>query len=472
MTISTSPLATEVAVLRAFDGRVESELSGKELDHFREAVGRSRRMLDAVAATLAGEVARRSTPELGAGGLARKEGFRTPQEFLAKTLGTSPGDAGRLISVGGAFAPKPVKQDRGAPAPAGPLEPTYPHVAAAVADALLGVEYAALIKRTLDAIREALEAGTASARPPVASSGGELHEDIDRELDELERRLVKKAPVWRLSELRRVCERERAWRSPQGVAAKEQRHVDNRTLYFGADADGMVTMTARMDAASAAPIVAWVDAQTKWAFRQRRAIKDGGAGVADGRMAGQVRLDALASLAAHGLDCDAPTSGVKTTVVIRINEKDLRNDLALGDCDQLSTNVTVATLRAMAVDAAILPLSLGGTSLPLDIGHDDRIFTSGQRIALAERDGGCSWCHAPPSFCEAHHIKWWARDHGKTDLSNGVLLCTGCHHRIHRDGWAIEVKGGDIWFTPPPSVSTQDGPRIGGKKHLTLGPVP
>lgn len=413
-------------MLRAFEGRVEAELSGPELDELRESVGLARRALDAVAAAMAGEVARRSAPELGAGGLARKEGFKTPQEFLAKTLGTSPGDAGRLIAVSGAFTlkpPRPAGHSEGTPD--GPeldtvAGPTYPHVAAAVSDGTLGVEYAALINRTLDIIRGALEADAKACQVAAVVLSARRQQEIDVEVDELERRLVAKAPTLRLFELRRVCERERAWRNPKDLAAKEQRHVENRTLFFGEDPDGMITMNARMDAASAAPIIAWVDAQTKWAFRQRRSVEDGGAGIADGRMAGQIRLDALAALAAHGLDCAVPTSGVKTTVVIRINEKDLRDDLALGDCDQLAGPLTVATLRAMAVDAALIPATLGGESLPLDIGFEDRLFTPAQRIALAERDGGCSWCHAPPSFCEAHHIRWWVEDNGRTDLHKGA----------------------------------------------------
>ncbi|WP_342670847.1 HNH endonuclease, partial [Microbacterium sp. K24] len=40
-------------------------------------------------------------------------------------------------------------------------------------------------------------------------------------------------------------------------------------------------------------------------------------------------------------------------------------------------------------------------------------------------------CGLPPGMTKAHHIKWWTRDRGPTDLSNGVLLCETCHHRIH-----------------------------------------
>ncbi|WP_177243768.1 HNH endonuclease signature motif containing protein, partial [Microbacterium sp. AR7-10] len=36
---------------------------------------------------------------------------------------------------------------------------------------------------------------------------------------------------------------------------------------------------------------------------------------------------------------------------------------------------------------------------------------------------------------EVHHIDWWNRDTGPTDLTNGILLCSTCHHRIHDNGW-------------------------------------
>jgi predicted restriction endonuclease len=83
-----------------------------------------------------------------------------------------------------------------------------------------------------------------------------------------------------------------------------------------------------------------------------------------------------------------------------------------------------------------------------------------------ERDGGCAHCHAPPSWTEAHHIRWWERDAGPTDLNNGVLLCTACHHRIHRDGWDILVRDGEVWFVPPVTVDRERMPVRGGRARF------
>jgi hypothetical protein len=95
------------------------------------------------------------------------------------------------------------------------------------------------------------------------------------------------------------------------------------------------------------------------------------------------------------------------------------------------------------------------------------MFTPAQRLALLERDGGCAKCHAPPEHCEAHHIRWWEQ-RGRTDLANGVMLCTRCHHDIHRQGWEILVTYGRVEFIPPPTIDPARSPRPGGLGAVTI----
>jgi hypothetical protein len=61
----------------------------------------------------------------------------------------------------------------------------------------------------------------------------------------------------------------------------------------------------------------------------------------------------------------------------------------------------------------------------LDAGREQRLFTKTQRSALGVRDGGCRFpgCGKPPSWAEAHHVDYWVRDSGPTDIANGILLC-------------------------------------------------
>lgn len=450
MTFSTEIFDREAAALRAFAGRDLDALSVHEFADLREAVARTKRSFDALVASVAGQAARRSTPDMGHSGLARTEGHHSPEGLIAGDLGLSPGEAAKLVRVGTAMSQSDERARRDADGDAQseggadlglPQAPTHPHVTRAVKAGLLSIEEAALITRTIDAI------------DPTDPNAGDL--------DDLERQLVAKAQRMTLKDLRAMCRRQEAFRSPRDLERKERAQRQARYLAFSEDPTGMFTMHGKMDPATAAPIRAWVDAQVKAALRRRRDEPG-----ADERDAGQMRIDALAMLAQHGLDCDHPTSGVKTTVVVRVDMADLERGIGVADCDSLAQPISVPTLRAMAVDAAVVPVMLGGDTLPLDVGRDERYFTPAQRIALAERDGGCAWCHAPPSYCEAHHIEWWVRDRGTSDLRNGVLLCTSCHHRIHEADWRITVRGGEVWFTPPRGVDPQQRPRLGGNAHL------
>lgn len=54
------------------------------------------------------------------------------------------------------------------------------------------------------------------------------------------------------------------------------------------------------------------------------------------------------------------------------------------------------------------------------------------------------------------------------DLDNGVLLCSFCHHAVHRDGWGIRVTDGRVWFIPPPHIDPGRGPRLGGRARFEV----
>ncbi|WP_228373477.1 HNH endonuclease [Demequina gelatinilytica] len=64
-------------------------------------------------------------------------------------------------------------------------------------------------------------------------------------------------------------------------------------------------------------------------------------------------------------------------------------------------------------------------------------------------------------------MRHWSHG-GPSDLSNGVLLCTRCHHRIHDDGWTVTATTTEVWFTPPASIDPQRTPRRGGKTALQV----
>lgn len=439
MDISTGAIAAALESLAAFEGRTVATLEHGELVAAQDAASVLRRATEAMLAALAFEVGRRSAPELGPGGLARSHGFSSPGRMVAQATGGSLGDATHLIDAGRAFASGAKSDDARHDDADTAARPAYPHLAASLTSGEIGAQAAALVSRTLDALGE---------RGPS-----------------VEERLVARARDLDLTQLRRACQRLQASSDPGAWEERERRQHEARHVSVSEDPDGMMLIQARLDPPAAAPVIAWLDAQVKDAFRRRR---DGDPLARDTRTVGQIRADALEGLARHGLACDEPTSGVSTTVVVRIALKDLQAEAGVGESDNLNAPLSVGTLRAMAADAEIIPVVLGSKSESLDLGRSRRLFTKTQRLALVERDGGCAMCHAPPSYCEAHHIRWWDRHHGKTDLDNGVLLCTGCHHRVHRDGWDISIKDGEVWITAPRSIDPAQRQRLGGRARLQL----
>ena len=191
---------------------------------------------------------------------------------------------------------------------------------------------------------------------------------------------------------------------------------------------------------------------------------------AETRTLAQLRSDAAVEVFRHVAGCDrTATDGVPpVTVVVRIGLDALISGVGTGEIDGITAPVSAATVRRMAADADIIPVVLGGESELLDLGRARRLFSRAQRLALAERDGGCAWpgCPHPPSYTEAHHIRWWNAHGGSTDLDNGILLCSSHHHRVHDDGWQISVRDQVPYFIPPSHVDPCRRPRPGGRTRL------
>ena len=97
--------------------------------------------------------------------------------------------------------------------------------------------------------------------------------------------------------------------------------------------------------------------------------------------------------------------------------------------------------RRLACSAGLVPLVLGGSSHPLDLGRARRFFTEHQRTALAARYRTCAAqdCDRPYAWTELHHQDPWARG-GATDLHLAIPLC-GHHHRlIHHPEFAHRIN--------------------------------
>lgn len=418
------------------------QMSDPGLIRVTDALAKTRRDIDAVLARVAAEVARRSGPEFGETGLAKAQGFHNPTRLIAASTGASRTDAQRLIAVGTATAERHTFSGERAPS-------RHPHVAAALATAAIGLDAASAITSMLD---------RAWARA-----------DASR-IDVVEAALVELAAQVPLETLLRGVREAEARLDPDGVEPRDDELRTERSLTMREDRHGMVHLQGRLDPESAAPVKAAIEALVSDALRRRRPVDGDHAPVVDDdRSIPQIQADALAALARHTLGCTQTlTPLAKTTVVVRVDLDTLVSGLGHANIDGLDQPVPASTVRRMAADAEVIPAVLGGESLPLDLGRAARLFTKAQRLALGERDGGCASCGQNISYVEAHHIRWWERDAGPTDLSNGVMLCSFCHHRVHRDGWRIDAGPSEVWFIPPPHIDPDQLPRLGGRARFEL----
>ncbi len=183
---------------------------------------------------------------------------------------------------------------------------------------------------------------------------------------------------------------------------------------------------------------------------------------------GRATLEALALVEicrrANATDVTSTRSpGVDVTLVVNASDPCAASDSA-------GVRLQDDTTRHLLCDARLLPVVVDSLGVPLDLGRASRLASTGQRKAMALRDGGCVFpgCTAPPSWSEAHHMVEWSND-GVTDLADLASLCRHHHGVVHRKGWSIQAtEDGSFWFTAPSGTS------FWGQRHRRQrqGPTP
>jgi len=403
--------------------------------------GTVQRGLDAIRVRLAGELVSQSAPHLGAEGIARRAGHASPASFLAELWQISVPEARRLCEVGVAVRPRPALDGSLLPA-------RYPALAAAVESLALGVEAAAVIVRELDL---AAPFCTASAR----AAG--------------ERLLVEHAPGLTVRQVQGLARQVRDRLDEDGAEPRDAIRRQRRALTLIPQPDGMVRLVWDMPPEMAGLVRAGIDHLVGEQLRAARdrvpeSLADTGMADVDDRTMPQRRADAAEDLLRHAITCDRPGGDhPAVTMVVRMTLDQLIDGLGVTQVDGIEARISATTARILAADANIIPAVLGGAGEVLDLGRARRLFSLAQRQALAEQYGGCAFpgCGHPPSYTEAHHLRWWSHG-GPTDLANGILLCSFHHHRVHDDGWEIEVRNQVPYFIPPPWSDPDRTPRRGG----------
>jgi len=443
-----------------------------------DALGLLQHVMSGVTAHAMGAVAQRSTASRGDEGLTRSQGYANPTTLLSERWRVPRAHASTIAAVGAAITPR--RQFRGE------LEPcAYPEIATAIepdvtdtgdlAPAALTVDAAAIVLREMKLVPNGVERAHVNA----AVATGIAH--------------AAHAP---LAEVMSIAKLVRTSLDQDGRVPREDWLRQQQRCTVREHPDGMTELRAFLQPEAAAYVVAGIDALVGKQLRQVRFVDTSSTGPAptesrtpsadpfdddyvapaelpDTRTMEQRRADALVDIFRHVAGCSgAATELAPVSLVVRMD----MDDFSAADSfahpgtatiDGMQEPITAGAARRMAADARIIPMVLGGASQVLDLGVGTRLFSKAQKLALAERDGGCAWtgCTHPPSYTEAHHLQWWSRG-GPTDLDNGILLCSFHHHRIHNDRWEIVVRDRVPWFIPPANIDLSRTPRRGGRPRL------
>ncbi|KYH42967.1 HNH endonuclease signature motif containing protein [Branchiibius sp. NY16-3462-2] len=156
-------------------------------------------------------------------------------------------------------------------------------------------------------------------------------------------------------------------------------------------------------------------------------------GEPDPRRAAHRRADALLAIVQRGMEAGGSVPGqAKAQVVVTISLADLLAEAKGAGVTGTGQVLSPEAVRRWACDAGIIPMVLGGLGQPLDVGRMKRLITDAQRLALWQRDRGCTFpgCNCPPQWCDGHHLTAWARG-GKTNLDQLALLCRRHHTYVH-----------------------------------------
>jgi hypothetical protein len=310
------------------------------------------------------------------------------------------------------------------------------------------VPLAALIERTLASVAHLLWADQAEV---------------------LEAELVEKAAsnVWSVADFVAFCKRIPNTLDPDGAGPRDDALKARSSIRETELDNGLLRIVAELDPEAAGFYRAAMRARTD---PRRDGDRGSGLGAADPTKPTpmQAKVDAFTAILRDSLRSDdGRTGGVDTTILVRIDLKDLQSGIGTATIDGVAEPISAAAARRLAVEADLIPQVFDGKSVLLDQGESKRLFTKAQRYAILAMFIGCAFpkCDVPGSMTEIHHVGPWATrsSHRKgTDLLNGLPMC-GFHNRLMEQGWEVVFdEAHEPWFVPPATIDPARTPLRGG----------
>jgi hypothetical protein len=339
-------------------------------------------------------------------GSYERDGYLSAASWLATTQRVAPGEARREVSTARA------------------LEDT-PAVSAAVAKGEVSLSAAEMLMRAREA------EGTAFPGSEHLLLEAAKHHSIPE--------LAKVIGYWR----QRVSAERRG-------SLDEELHA-RRNLFASVTTEGMVRLGGDLDPETGEAFLTAIGAVMDAEARGRTEE--------DTRTPAQRRCDALGEVSRRFLDSpDRPgVGGERPHVTLTVDASVLGGVDQTSDACELDHTgpVGVDTALRLSCDSTAMRMVLSADSQPLDVGRRTPVVPSSMRRAVIARDRTCRFpgCDRPQAWCDAHHVRHWARG-GETSLANLVLLCRRHHRSVHSGRFGLAMVEGEPRFTRP------DGSRL------------
>jgi hypothetical protein len=454
-----------------------------------QAVEAAGRPVDAARVATAAVIGDRARRGLGRDSLAWRMGAASPSELLTRLTNMSAWEMNRRVRLGERVTPRSMGGSR--------MEPDFPIVAAALTAGELSLDSAAQIVGALaDFTRhgrfdadpaqvEAAEAamvesatGSVFGRRLEGDNGalGEVDGDAHRDGGPVS---GADGPIGRLGDsqgftfpadlIRGMGQEWRAVLNPDGAAPNDATSEAKSTFSFGTTLkDGLYPLrggfTPELKGIVSNVFNTYMSARSGPSFpsAEDQARIDAGelvpGNALDERTGGEKRADILRGIFTQvAQDPATPTmGGMPPTVMVHVNARDLlsKNGVDLtgvGWIDGVEAPISMRTITRMIDNGGMQPVYIGANGAVLGLGSKARCFTPLQRKAITARDGGCiiDGCDCPPQWTEIHHVVPWEHG-GKTEITNGVLLCWYHHHSLGTSGWQIRMRRGMPEVKGPP----------------------
>ena len=405
------------------------------------------RNLQAYEVLFAAQISARSSHEFGNIGLARSNGAATPAVLIQKLAGSSIDEATQLARLGRMVA----DADLAAHGDADSSNETSAPLATAAVSGEVSLAAADAIRRGLGKADQAITVDQLhAAEAELLKQAGKVSPEALLKLARIARNQLDQGAIAagqkRRSDMRYV----RRWRR-DGMSGGSWALPDEDG---GADIDNALKLL--LASRTGGPRFPQTDAEGNEVVQTAAQIA-----LEDPRSMDQVLADGFAQVFLNGLRADpsvVPAAGrvpvrvIVTEEVLAAPQSGEQRGSALLE-DSLSA-ITFGKLEEFLCEGGTVGILFDENGDVINIGREQRLFTRRQRIALGVRDGGCRYpgCDKPPSWTEAHHILQWARDHGRTDIVNGILLCRYHHMLIHETGAEIIRRDGTYWLRPGKSI--------------------